>query len=120
MTTYDASDIRSDMDPAYRIHHHDPRMMEYMGALESAAFSAELQNIGWSTWGGIGHWRRHYSYNHDERPNSGTVCYQPEQDGVGNDAGGVRPGAFPTEAVQFVTPAHRVLSSVYLTICDTM
>ena len=36
MTSYDEQDSRSDLDPAYGIHIHDPRMMEYMGAPESA------------------------------------------------------------------------------------
>ena len=36
MTSYDDQDSRGDLDPAYGIHLHDPRMMEYMGAPESA------------------------------------------------------------------------------------
>ena len=36
MTSYDDSDSRADLDLAYGIHLHDPRMMEYMGAPESA------------------------------------------------------------------------------------
>ena len=36
MTSYDDRDSRDDLDPAYGIHLHDPRMMEYMGAPESA------------------------------------------------------------------------------------
>ena len=36
MTSYDDHDNRDDLDPAYGIHLHDPRMMEYMGAPESA------------------------------------------------------------------------------------
>ena len=36
MTSYDDRDNRYDLDPAYGIHLHDPRMMEYMGAPESA------------------------------------------------------------------------------------
>ena len=35
MTSYDDCDSRTDLDPAYGIHLHDPRMMEYMGAPES-------------------------------------------------------------------------------------
>ena len=31
MTSYDDRDSRDDLDPAYGIHLHDPRMMEYMG-----------------------------------------------------------------------------------------
>ena len=36
MASYDDSNSRADLDPAYGIHLHDPRMMEYMGAPESA------------------------------------------------------------------------------------
>ena len=36
MTSYDDRDNRDDLDAAYGIHLHDPRMMEYMGAPESA------------------------------------------------------------------------------------
>ena len=36
MTSYDDRDSRDDLDPAYGIHLHDPRMMEYMGAPASA------------------------------------------------------------------------------------
>ena len=32
MTSYDDRNSRDDLDPAYGIHLHDPRMMEYMGA----------------------------------------------------------------------------------------
>ena len=36
MALFDDRDNRDDLDPAYGIHLHDPRMMEYMGAPESA------------------------------------------------------------------------------------
>ena len=36
MTSYDDLTNRDDLDPSYGIHLHDPRMMEYMGAPESA------------------------------------------------------------------------------------
>ena len=36
MTSYDDQDSRGDLDTAYGIHLHDPCMMEYMGAPESA------------------------------------------------------------------------------------
>ena len=36
MTSYDDRDNHDDLDTAYGIHLHDPRMMEYMGAAESA------------------------------------------------------------------------------------
>ena len=36
MTSYDLANDRSDFSPAYRIHLHDPRLLEYVGAPESA------------------------------------------------------------------------------------
>ena len=36
MTSYEDCNNRDDLDPAYGIHLHEPRMMEYMGAPESA------------------------------------------------------------------------------------
>ena len=36
MTSYDDRGNLDDLDPSYGIHLHDPRMMEYMGAPESA------------------------------------------------------------------------------------
>ena len=36
MTSYEERVSVSDLDPSYGIHLHDPRMMEYMGAPESA------------------------------------------------------------------------------------
>ena len=52
MTSYDDRDNRDDLDPAYGLHLHDPRMMEYMGAPESArllGWSPEywLEHMGW-------------------------------------------------------------------------
>ena len=35
ITSYDADD-RSDLDPAYGLHLHDPHFLEYVGAPESA------------------------------------------------------------------------------------
>ena len=36
MTSYDEDVDRSDLSPAYGIHLHDPRLLEYVGAPESA------------------------------------------------------------------------------------
>ena len=38
MTSYDEDVDRSDLSPAYGIHLHDPRLLEYVGASESARF----------------------------------------------------------------------------------
>ena len=42
MTSCDDQDSRGDLDPAYGIHLHDPCMMEYMGAPESAHLLSRL------------------------------------------------------------------------------
>ena len=36
MTSYDDDADRSDMNPVYGLHLHDPRLLEYVGAPESA------------------------------------------------------------------------------------
>ena len=36
MTSYDEDNNSSEFDPAYGIHLHDPRLLEYVGAPESA------------------------------------------------------------------------------------
>ena len=36
MTSYDDDADRSDLNPAYGLHLHDPRLLEYVGAPESA------------------------------------------------------------------------------------
>ena len=51
MTSYDEDTNRSDFSPAYGIHLHDPRLLEYMGAPESARLLSRspeywLHNMG--------------------------------------------------------------------------
>ena len=62
MTSYDDRNNRDDLDPAYGIHLHDPRMMEYMGAQNQLAFSAGRRNTGWNTWAGTGRCQRRSGY----------------------------------------------------------
>ena len=62
MTSYDDRNNRDDLDPAYGIHLHDPRMMEYMGSKNQLAFSAGRRNTGWNTWAGTGRWQRRSGY----------------------------------------------------------
>ena len=52
MTSYEDRTNRDDLDPSYGIHLHDPRMMEYMGAPESARLLGRtpeywLEHMGW-------------------------------------------------------------------------
>ena len=51
MTSYDEKNARSDVDPAYGIHLHDPWLLEYVGAPESARLLSRtpeywLQHMG--------------------------------------------------------------------------
>ena len=62
MTSYHEQDSRGDFDPAYGIHLHDPRMMEYMGAPESARLLADHPNTGYNTYVETGRWQRHFGY----------------------------------------------------------
>ena len=43
ITSYDAAD-RSELDPAYGLHLHDPRFLEYVGAPESAHLLSRAQD----------------------------------------------------------------------------
>ena len=51
MTSYDDSANRDDLDPSYGIHLHDPRMMEYMGAPESARLLGRTPEYWLETYG---------------------------------------------------------------------
>ena len=46
LTSYEDRTNRDDLDPSYGIHLHDPRLMEYMGAPESARLLGILPNVG--------------------------------------------------------------------------
>ena len=90
MTSYDDRDNRNDLDPAYGIHLHDPRMMEYMGAPESARLLGRSPE----------YWLEHICrdravsaalrLHHDV-----SVCNQFEQDGVGSYACSICQRTFP-------------------------
>ena len=53
MTSYDVAD-RSDLDPAYGLHLHDPRLLEYVGAPESARLLSRAVEYMMHRWGGGG------------------------------------------------------------------
>ena len=85
MTSYEDRDNRDDLDPAYGIHLHDPRMMEYMGAPESARLLGRspeywLEHMGRSSSAPIAPRRKPY---YDKCAGHVSVCDQFKQDGVG-------------------------------------
>ena len=84
MTSYDEDADRSDFSPAYGIHLHDPRLLEYVGTPESARLLSRSPE---------------YWLHHMGRPDivlsTGPLAIRhlPQQDVVGGHACGVRPGA---------------------------
>ena len=88
MTSYDDRD--NDLNPEYGIHLHDPLMMEYMGAPESARLLGRspeywLEHMGRDRGGSGGSSPiapRCQPY-HDKRTGHVPVCDQPKQNSVG-------------------------------------
>ena len=114
MTSYDDQDSRGDLDPAYGIHLHDPRMMEYMGAPESARL------LGRSPEYWLEHMGRHRAVaaalrlHHDASLIMTNVQVMAQfVTSLNRTASEVMrmvydKAPFPTDAVQFVTPGRRV------------
>ena len=58
MTSYDDDADRSDLNPAYGLHLHDPRLLEYVGVPESARLLSRTPDYtGCTIWVGIGQCR---------------------------------------------------------------
>ena len=106
MTSYDDRDNRDDLDPAYGIHLHDPRMMEYMGAPESARLLGRSPDYWLEHMGRVPAPRRKPHY--DKCAGHVAVCDKSKQDGVGGMRTVYAREPFPTDAVHFVTPGRRV------------
>ena len=114
MTSYDDRDNRDDLDPAYGIHLHDPRMMEYMGAPESARL------LGRSPEYWLEHMGRDRAVNaalrlhHDASLIMTNVQVMSQfVTSLNRTASEVMRAVyakepFPTDAVTFVTPGRRV------------
>ena len=114
MTSYDDRDSRVDLDPAYGIHLHHSRMMEYMGARSRHGSSAERQSIGWNIWAVRGRWQQLFDLHHDASLIMTNVQVMDQfVTSLNRTASEVmrvvyekRP--FPTDASQYVTPVRRV------------
>ena len=114
MTSYDEENNRSDFSPAYGIHLHDPRLLEYVEAPESARLLSRTPE---------------YWLHHLGRERTLAAALQLQHDAalimsniqvlgqfvtsLNRMASEVMRVAFdrepfPSEAVQYVTPSHRV------------
>ena len=101
MTSYDSAD-RPDLDPAYGLHLHDPRFLEYVGAPESARLLSRAPD----------YWLHHMTRDQaisaalqlqrDEFAGARPVCDITESE-VMRLAFGHEP--YPSEAVQSVAPS---------------
>ena len=114
MTSYDMANDRSDFSPEYGIHLHDPWLLEYVGAPESARLLS---------------WTPEYWLHHMGREKTLAAALQLQHDAglillniqvlgqfvtsLNRMASEVMRVAFdrepfPSEAVQYVTPSHHV------------
>ena len=119
MTSYDEKDTCSDMDPAYGIHLHDPRLLEYVGAPESARLLSRTPEYWLQHMGRKKTLAAALQLQHD----AGLILSNVQVLGqfvssLNHMASEVRRVAFdrkpfPSVAVQFVTPSHRVRQAAH-------
>ena len=114
MTSYDEDNNRSDFSPAYGIHLHDPRLLEYVGAPESTRLLSRTPE----------YWLHHMGR---ERTLAAALELQHNADLIllnlqvlGQFVTSLKRMSlevmrvafdqepFPMEAVQFAAPSHRV------------
>ena len=120
MTSDDDRDSRDDLDQAYGIHLHDPRMMEYMGPPESARL------LGWSPEYWLEHMGRDQAVaaalrlHHDASLIMTNIQVMSQfVTSLNRTASEVMHTVydrepFPTDAVHFVTPGCRVRRAAHL------
>ena len=114
MTSYDDRDSRDDLDPAYGIHLHDPRMMEYMGAPESARLLGRSPEYWLEHMGRDRAVEAALRLHHDASLIMTNVQVMSQfVTSLNRTASEVMQMVydkepFPTDAVQFVTPGRRV------------
>ena len=114
MTSYDDRDSRVDLDPAYGIHLHDPRMMEYMGAPESARLLGRTPEYWLEHMGRERTVAAALRLHHDASLIMTNVQVMAQfVTGLNRTASEVMQVVydkepFPTDAIQYVTPVRRV------------
>ena len=114
MTSYDEQDRQGDLDPAYGIHLHDPHMMEYMGAPESARLLGRSPEYWLEHMGRDRAVAAALRLHHDASLIMTNVQVMSQfVTSLNRTASEVMRmvydmASFPTDAVQFVTPGRRV------------
>ena len=114
MTSYDDRDNRDDLNPEYGIHLHDPRMMEYMGAPESARLLGRSPEYWLEHMGRDRAVAAALRLHHDASLIMTNVQVMSQfVTSLNRTASEVMRTAydmepFPTDAVNFVTPGRRV------------
>ena len=112
MTSYDDRDSRVDLDPAYGIHLHDPRMMEYMGAPESARLLGRSPEYWLQQMGRERTVAAAFRLHHDASLVITNVMAQFVTSLNRTPSEVMRvvyeKEPFPTDAIQYVTPVRRV------------
>ena len=114
MTSYDKDADRSDLSPAYGIHLHDPHLLEYVGAPESARLLSRsleywLHNMGMDRTLAAALQLQHDAgliLSNLQVLGQFVTSLNKMSSEVMRVAFAQEP--FPTEAVQFVVPSHRV------------
>ena len=114
MTSYDDCDSHADLDPAYGIHLYDFRLMEYMGAPESARLLGRTPEYWLEHMGRERMVAAALRLHHDASLIMTNVQVMAQfVTGLNRTASEVMrvvydKEPFPTEAIQYVTPARRV------------
>ena len=114
MTSYDDDVDRSDLNPAYGLHLHDPRLLEYVGAPESAPLLSRTPEYWMHHMGRERAMLAALQLQHD----AGLILSNLQVLGqfvtsLNRMSSEVMRVAFahepfPTEAIQSVAPSHRV------------
>ena len=104
MTSYEERASVNDLDPSYGIHLHDPRMMEYMGAPESARLLGRTPEYWLEHMGRERTMQAALRLHHDARLIMTSFSRTASE--VMRTVHDREP--FPTSAVDLVTPGRRV------------
>ena len=119
MTSYDVANDRSDFSPAYGIHLHDPRLLEYVGAPESARLLSRIPEYWLHHMGREKTLAAALQLQHDAGLNMSNIQVLGQLvTSLNRTASEVMRVVFdrepfPSEAVQYVTPSHRVRRAAY-------
>ena len=114
MTSYDEENNRSDFSPAYGIHLHDPRLLEYVGAPESGCILRRTPEYWLHHMGRERTLAAALQFQHDAGLIMSNIqvlgqfvtslnCMSSEVMWVAFDR-----EPLPSDAVQYVTPSHRI------------